>query len=113
MDKQLLQASRSVKEYKDFKHIDYRMKRLIEIDGNLGGISKGILLLIAAIWVFLIFEFIEINQIEVAMFLLIGLIISISIAAFECWKNRKKKETLKHRDSSSFNIAKLQKKPIG
>ncbi len=109
MDKQLLQASRSIMEHEDFKHVDYRMKRWMKIDGNLGGISKSILLLTASIWGFLIFEFIEINQIEIAMVLLIGLTISISITAFECWKNRKKKETRTHRDSSSFNFATLQK----
>ena len=62
--------------------------------GVFGGISKGILVLIVVIWVFLIFEFIEMNLTAIAMFVLIGLIISISIVAFEYWKNRKKKETL-------------------
>ena len=59
--------------------------------GLLGDTSKGIILLAVVIGIFLMFEFIEINQIAIAMFLLIGLMISISIVAFGYWKNRRKK----------------------
>jgi len=55
--------------------------------GVLGDISKGILILAAVVGVFLIFEFIAMNQIALAMLILIGLIIPLSLVALEYRKN--------------------------
>jgi hypothetical protein len=55
--------------------------------GLLGDASKGILLLAVVVGVFLIFEFIIMNQIALAMLLLIGLIIPFLLVAFEYRKN--------------------------
>ena len=61
--------------------------------GLLGDTSRGIIILTVVVGVFLIFEFIEMNQTALAILILIGLIIPISIVAFEYWKDRKKKRT--------------------
>lgn len=55
--------------------------------GFLGDTSKGILLLAVVVGVFIIFEFIAMNQIALATLVLIGLIIPLSLAAFEYQKN--------------------------
>ena len=61
--------------------------------GLIGDMAKGFLILTVVIGVFLIFEFIKMNQIALATLLLIGLIIPLSIVAFEYLKNRRKQRT--------------------
>lgn len=61
--------------------------------GLVGETAKGFLILTVVIGVFLIFEFIKMNQIALATLLLIGLIIPLFIVAFEYWKNRRKQRT--------------------
>jgi len=58
--------------------------------GILGDFAKGFVIMTAALWVFLIIEFIIIKQIAIALLFLITLIIPLSMIAFEYLKNRKK-----------------------
>ena len=55
--------------------------------GFLGDTSKGILLLAVVVGVFLIFEFIAMNQIAIAILILVSLIIPLSLVALEYRKN--------------------------
>jgi hypothetical protein len=55
--------------------------------GVLGDISKGILIFAVVVWVFLILQFTVTNQIALALLLLAGLIIPLSLVAFEYRKN--------------------------
>ena len=55
--------------------------------GLLGDTSKSILLLAVLVGVFIIFEFIAMNQIALAMLLLIGLTIPFLLVALEYRKN--------------------------
>jgi len=55
--------------------------------GVSGDITKGILIFAVVVWVFLILQFIVINQIAFALLLLAGLIIPLSLVALEYRKN--------------------------
>jgi len=55
--------------------------------GVLGDTAKGSLILTVVVGVFLIFEFIAINQIAIAILILVGLIIPLSLVALEYRKN--------------------------
>ena len=55
--------------------------------GVLGDVSKGFLIFAVGVWVFLILQFIVTNQIAFALLLLVGLIIPLSLVAFEYRKN--------------------------
>jgi hypothetical protein len=55
--------------------------------GVSGDISKGILIFAVVVWVFLILQFIVMNQIALALLLLVGLIIPLSLVALEYRKN--------------------------
>jgi hypothetical protein len=55
--------------------------------GVSGDVAKGILIFAVAMWVYLILQFIVMNQISFALLLLVGLIIPLSIVAFEYRKN--------------------------
>jgi len=55
--------------------------------GFLGDTAKGILILTVVVGVFLIFEFIAMNQIAIAILILVGLIIPLSLVALGYRKN--------------------------
>ncbi|MCK4885698.1 hypothetical protein KAS24_06455 [Candidatus Bathyarchaeota archaeon] len=55
--------------------------------GLLGDTTKGILILTFVVGVFLIFQFIAINQTAIALLLLVGLIIPLSLVALNYRKN--------------------------
>ena len=55
--------------------------------GFLGDVSKGILIFAVVVWVFLILQFIAMNQIAIAILILVGLIIPLSLVALEYRKN--------------------------
>lgn len=57
--------------------------------GLIGDFAKGFVIMTVVFWIFAIIEFIYMNQIVLAILLLIGLIISLSMIAFEYLKNRK------------------------
>jgi len=57
--------------------------------GLLNDTAKGILILAAVIWVFAIFEFPKMNQIALAILLLIGFIIPLSMMVYAYLKYRK------------------------
>jgi len=59
--------------------------------GLLGDFTKSFVIMIGALWIFIIIEFIAIGQIAIALFLLLTLMIPLSMITFEYWKNRKKK----------------------
>ena len=61
--------------------------------GLLGDFAKGFVIMTVVFWVFLIIEFVYIKQIALAILLLIGLIIPLSMIGFEYLKNRKKEIT--------------------
>ncbi len=63
--------------------------------GLLGDTSKAILLLAFLVGVFLIFEFIAMNQIALAMLLLIGLVIPLLLVALEYRKNFREFQCIK------------------
>jgi hypothetical protein len=52
-----------------------------------GDVAKGILIFAVIAWVFLILQFTVMNQIAFALLLLVGLIIPLSLVAFEYRKN--------------------------
>jgi len=58
--------------------------------GLLSNSAKGILILAVVIGVFLIFQFIKMNQIALAVLLLIGFIILFSLVGYEYLRSRKK-----------------------
>ncbi len=61
--------------------------------GLLGDFSKGFVIMTVVFWIFLIIEFVYMKQIVLAILFLIGLIIPLSMIAFEYLKNRKKERT--------------------
>ena len=61
--------------------------------GLLGDFAKGFVIMTVAFWVFAIIEFIYMKQIALAILFLIGLIIPLSMIAFEYLKNREKERT--------------------
>ena len=61
--------------------------------GLLGDFAKGFLIMTVVFWIFAIIEFIYIKQIALALLFLIGLIIPLSMIAYEYLKNRKKEGT--------------------
>ena len=61
--------------------------------GLLGDFAKGFVIMAVVFWIFAIIEFICIKLIELALLLLIGLTIPLSLIAFEYLKNRKKGRT--------------------
>jgi len=63
----------------------------VENIGLLGDFSKGFVIMTAAIWVFVIIEFIYMKQIVVALLLLFVLMIPLSMITYEYLKCRKKK----------------------
>jgi hypothetical protein len=58
--------------------------------GLLGDFAKGFVIMTVAFWVITIIWQIAIGQIALAMLLLIGLIIPLSMITYEYLKNRKK-----------------------
>ena len=66
-------------------------KRLVENIGLLGDFSKGFVIMTAAIWVFVIIEFVYMKQVVAALLLLFVLMISLSMITYEYSKYRKKK----------------------
>jgi hypothetical protein len=58
--------------------------------GFLGDFAKGFVIMTVAFWVIAIIVQIAIGQIALAMLLLIGLIIPLSMITYEYLKNRKK-----------------------
>ena len=61
--------------------------------GLLGDFVKGFVIMAVVLWIFAIIEFICIKLIVLALLLLIGLTIPLSLIAFEYSKNRKKERT--------------------
>ena len=61
--------------------------------GLLGDFGKGFVIMVGALWIFIIIEFVYIKQIALAILLLIGLIIPLSMIGFEYLKDRKKEKT--------------------
>jgi len=61
--------------------------------GLLGDFAKGFVIMAVVFWIFAIIEFICIKLIALALLLLIGLTIPLSLIAFEYLKNRKKERT--------------------
>jgi hypothetical protein len=59
--------------------------------GLLGDFTKGFVIMVGALWIFIIIEFIAIGQIAIALLLLLTLMIPLSMITFEYLKNRKKK----------------------
>ena len=58
--------------------------------GLLGDFAKGFVIMTVVFWIFAIIEFICIRQVVLALLFLVGLIIPLSLIAFEYLKNRKK-----------------------
>ena len=58
--------------------------------GLLGDFAKGFVIMAVVFWIFAIIDFICIRQVVLALLLLVGLIIPLSMIAFEYLKNRKK-----------------------
>jgi hypothetical protein len=58
--------------------------------GLLGDFAKGFVIMTVVFWIFAIIELIYIKQIALGLLLLIGLIIPLSMIAFEYLMNRKK-----------------------
>jgi hypothetical protein len=56
----------------------------------LGDFAKGFVIMTVVFWIFAIIELIYIKQIALGLLLLIGLIIPLSMIAFEYLMNRKK-----------------------
>ena len=61
--------------------------------GLLGDFAKGFVIMTVVFWIFAIIELIYIKQIALGLLLLIGLIIPLSMIAFEYLSNRKKERT--------------------
>jgi hypothetical protein len=58
--------------------------------GLLGDFAKGFVIMTVVFWIFAIIELIYIKQIALGLLLLIGLIIPLSMIAFEYLRDRKK-----------------------
>ena len=61
--------------------------------GLLGDFAKGFVIMMVALWIFLIIEFIIMKQIVLALLFLFTLMIPLSMIAFEYLRNRKKERT--------------------
>ena len=61
--------------------------------GLLGDFAKGFVIMAVVLWIFAIIEFICMKLIALALLLLVGLIIPLSMIAFEYLKNLKKERT--------------------
>ena len=61
--------------------------------GLLGDFTKGFVIMVGVLWIFIIIEFIAIGQIGIALLFLLTLMIPLSMIAFEYWRNRKKERT--------------------
>lgn len=61
--------------------------------GLLGDFTKGFVIMVGVLWIFIIIEFIAIGQIGIALLLLLTLMIPLSMITFEYWRNRKKERT--------------------
>ena len=61
--------------------------------GLLGDFGKGFVIMVGALRIFIIIEFVYIKQIALAILLLTGLIIPLSMIGFEYLKDRKKEKT--------------------
>ena len=61
--------------------------------GLLGDFTKGFVVMVGVLWIFIIIEFIAIGQIGIALLLLLTLMIPLSMITFEYWRNRKKERT--------------------
>ena len=61
--------------------------------GLLGDFAKGFVIMTVVFWIFAIIEFVYMKQFALATLFLIGLIIPLSMIAFEYLKNRKKERT--------------------
>ena len=61
--------------------------------GLLGDFAKSFVIMTVVFWIFAIIEFICMKLIALALLLLVGLIIPLSMVAFEYLKNRKKDRT--------------------
>lgn len=61
--------------------------------GLLGDFTKGFVVMVGVLWIFIIIEFIAIGQIGIALLFLLTLMIPLSMIAFEYWRNRKKERT--------------------
>ncbi|MDH5389919.1 MAG: hypothetical protein OEX10_02040 [Candidatus Bathyarchaeota archaeon] len=58
--------------------------------GLLGDFAKGFVIMTVVFWIFAIIELIYIKQIALGLLLLIGLIIPLSMIAFEYLRDRRK-----------------------
>jgi len=58
-----------------------------------GDFAKGFLIMTVVFWIFAIIELICMKLIALALLFLVGLIIPLSMIAFEYLKNRKKERT--------------------
>ena len=61
--------------------------------GLLGDFAKGFVIMTVVFWIFATIAFIYMKLIALALLLLVGLIIPLSMIAFEYLKNRKKERT--------------------
>lgn len=62
--------------------------------GLLGDFTKGFVIMVGALWVFIIIEFIIIKQIVVALLLLFVLTIPLSMIAYEYLRKSEERENL-------------------
>ena len=58
--------------------------------GLIGDFAKGFLILTIVLWIFTIIELVFIRQTALALLLLVGFTIPLSIVGYEYLKNRKK-----------------------
>ena len=75
--------------------------------GVLGDITKGILIFAVVVWVFLILQIIVMNQIALALLFLVGLIIPLSLVAFEYRKNFREFECSKCKHNFKVSYLRL------
>jgi hypothetical protein len=75
--------------------------------GVLGDVAKGILIFAVVVWVFLILQFTVTNQIAFALLLLVGLIIPLSLVAFEYRKNFREFQCSKCKHSFKVSYLRL------
>jgi hypothetical protein len=61
--------------------------------GLLDDFAKGFVVMTVVFWIFAIIEFIYMKLIALALLLLVGLIIPLSMIVFEYLRNRKKERT--------------------
>ncbi|MEM3760637.1 MAG: hypothetical protein QXZ02_05965 [Candidatus Bathyarchaeia archaeon] len=58
--------------------------------GLISDFAKAILILTAAYWIFLIFEFVAMGQLAMALFLFLAFLIPLSMIVYERRKSKKK-----------------------